>query len=153
MRTLENWLDEYSQSHQNKVNQAIHRVCVPLIFFSLLGMLWTVSLGTLNLALLVAVVLFPFYIRLGAKAVLIVSPQLIVSFLILYWWQHHQESSQIFFSCLGIFAGAWIGQFIGHKIEGKKPSFFKDLQFLLIGPLWVFKKKPPGNPRGFLSFH
>ena len=32
---------------------------------------------------------------------------------------------------------AWIGQFIGHKIEGAKPSFFEDLQFLLIGPAWV----------------
>jgi len=45
---------------------------------------------------------------------------------------------------LGIFALAWIGQFYGHKIEGKKPSFFKDLQFLLIGPAWlmhfVYKK-------------
>jgi uncharacterized membrane protein YGL010W len=36
-----------------------------------------------------------------------------------------------------IFTGAWIGQFVGHKIEGKKPSFFKDLQFLLIGPAWL----------------
>ena len=35
------------------------------------------------------------------------------------------------------FIVAWIGQFIGHKIEGKKPAFFKDLQFLLIGPVWL----------------
>jgi uncharacterized membrane protein YGL010W len=38
---------------------------------------------------------------------------------------------------LGVFVIAWIGQFIGHKIEGKKPSFFDDLRFLLIGPLFV----------------
>jgi uncharacterized membrane protein YGL010W len=38
---------------------------------------------------------------------------------------------------LTIFILAWVGQFIGHKIEGKKPSFFKDLQFLLVGPLWL----------------
>ena len=36
-----------------------------------------------------------------------------------------------------IFVIAWIGQFIGHKIEGKKPSFFEDIQFLLIGPAWL----------------
>ncbi len=45
---------------------------------------------------------------------------------------------------LAAFAGAWVGQFVGHKIEGKKPSFLKDVQFLLIGPAWllsfVFKK-------------
>ena len=39
--------------------------------------------------------------------------------------------------CLGVFIGAWIGQFIGHLVEGKRPAFFKDLQFLMIGPLWL----------------
>ena len=38
---------------------------------------------------------------------------------------------------MAIFVLAWIGQFIGHKIEGEKPSFFEDLQFLLIGPDWL----------------
>ena len=36
-----------------------------------------------------------------------------------------------------IFIFACIGQFIGHKIEGQKPSFFEDIQFLLIGPAWL----------------
>jgi uncharacterized membrane protein YGL010W len=47
-----------------------------------------------------------------------------------------QQMSLLFFS-LGLFSVAWIGQFYGHKVEGKKPSFFQDLQFLLIGPAWV----------------
>jgi uncharacterized membrane protein YGL010W len=38
---------------------------------------------------------------------------------------------------LGLFAAAWVGQFKGHQIEGKKPSFLKDLQFLLVGPAWL----------------
>lgn len=38
---------------------------------------------------------------------------------------------------LFIFVVAWIGQFVGHKIEGAKPSFFEDIQFLLIGPAWL----------------
>jgi len=46
--------------------------------------------------------------------------------------------------CLAIFVLSWIGQFIGHKIEGKKPLFLDDLKFLLIGPIWLlhflFKK-------------
>ena len=41
---------------------------------------------------------------------------------------------------IAIFVVAWIGQFYGHKLEGKKPSFIKDLQFLLIGPAWVIQK-------------
>jgi uncharacterized membrane protein YGL010W len=36
-----------------------------------------------------------------------------------------------------VFVVAWIGQFYGHKVEGKKPSFLKDIQFLLIGPAWL----------------
>lgn len=39
----------------------------------------------------------------------------------------------------GVFVIAWIGQFYGHNIEGQKPSFLKDLQFLLIGPAWVLE--------------
>ena len=38
---------------------------------------------------------------------------------------------------IGVFVASWIGQFIGHHIERRKPSFFDDLRFLLIGPLFV----------------
>ena len=38
---------------------------------------------------------------------------------------------------VAVFVLAWVGQFIGHAIEGKRPSFFKDVQFLLIGPIWL----------------
>ncbi len=50
------------------------------------------------------------------------------------------NTTNLFYTSLIIFAIAWIGQFYGHKVEGKKPSFIKDLQFLLIGPLWVIQK-------------
>jgi uncharacterized membrane protein YGL010W len=39
-----------------------------------------------------------------------------------------------------VFVLAWIGQFIGHKIEGARPSFFTDLAYLLIGPAWLVGK-------------
>lgn len=142
MKTLDTWLSEYSESHQNHSNQIIHKICVPLIFFSLMGMLWTVQVGPINLAILVAVLLLPFYIRLGSKALAIILPQLLCAFTLLYFWQSAQSAKAILLSCIFIFVVAWIGQFIGHKLEGKKPSFFKDLQFLLIGPLWIFKNHP-----------
>ena len=37
----------------------------------------------------------------------------------------------------GVFVLAWIGQFVGHMIEGRKPSFFEDVKFLLVGPAWL----------------
>jgi uncharacterized membrane protein YGL010W len=58
-------------------------------------------------------------------------------------WGNHQLAQSLgsiqnmVFASLGIFFVAWVGQFIGHKIEGKKPSFLEDLQFLLIGPAWL----------------
>ena len=47
-----------------------------------------------------------------------------------------------------VFFIAWVAQFVGHKIEGKKPSFFQDLQFLLVGPAWLlqFVYKKVGVP-------
>jgi uncharacterized membrane protein YGL010W len=48
---------------------------------------------------------------------------------------HFNSNSWIVY--LSIFVITWIFQFVGHKIEGKKPSFLKDLQFLLIGPIWL----------------
>jgi uncharacterized membrane protein YGL010W len=41
---------------------------------------------------------------------------------------------------IAVFVLAWIAQFVGHKIEGKKPSFFEDLQYLWVGPLFVLAK-------------
>jgi uncharacterized membrane protein YGL010W len=54
-----------------------------------------------------------------------------------YLFEAVNDTVPYIFVCIGIFVLAWIGQFIGHGIEGKKPSFLKDLQFLLVGPAWL----------------
>ncbi|QKQ69515.1 DUF962 domain-containing protein [Acinetobacter sp. 10FS3-1] len=127
MKTVSEWFAEYSESHQNKTNKLIHWVCVPTIYFSIIGILAHFS------ALLTAVLLalaFIFYARLDiVLAVAMAALTLVMAWLI---WILPMGSG--FFIALFVFA--WIGQFYGHKIEGKKPSFFKDLQFLLIGPIW-----------------
>lgn len=139
MKTINEWFDEYSGSHQNKTNKMIHWICVPTIYFSIVGILAHFS------ALLTAVLLalaFIFYARLNiVLAVAIAALTLIMAWLI---WV--LPVGYGFYIALFIFA--WIGQFYGHKIEGKKPSFFKDLQFLLIGPIWcldTFAGKVLGN--------
>lgn len=136
MKTLDQWLQQYALSHQNRTNQLIHKICVPLIFFSVFGMLWDWSLGGIRLAYLFAILGMIFYVRLGLKTSLVMLLQLGLSFAILTFWSAQAE--RVFLPNLVIFVMAWVGQFIGHKIEGKKPSFFEDLQFLLVGPLWVF---------------
>jgi uncharacterized membrane protein YGL010W len=49
----------------------------------------------------------------------------------------HLDGVPLWSICVFLFVVAWIGQFVGHAIEGKRPSFFKDVQFLMIGPLWL----------------
>jgi len=134
-------LAEYGESHQHPVNKSIHWVCVPLIVWSLLGMLWSIktpaylSMLHLNWAILVTMLAMVYYIlvsRILAMGVLIV---LLLLLMTIYWLE--QAGASIWQFSIAVFVLAWIGQFIGHSIEGKRPSFFKDVQFLLIGPLWL----------------
>lgn len=138
MKSLSAWFAEYNESHQNRTNQILHKICVPLIFFSVVGMLLQipVNLGPMKLGELVMAVALGWYMILGPRVFLVMLGQLAVSYLLVY------ALGQVinpFWPLVLIFVVAWVGQFVGHHIEGKKPSFFKDLQFLLIGPLWVVK--------------
>ena len=141
LRSYQQWMDEYEESHRHPLNQKIHKICVPLIMFSLLGLLRSLPVPAsfgfvphLNWASLVAGLCLMFYLWLNFKMFLGMLLQLLLmSFII-----HQLAATPYLLSIsVSIFSGAWIGQFIGHKVEGKKPSFFKDLIFLLIGPLWV----------------
>lgn len=128
MKPIDQWFDEYSVSHRNQTNKLLHWICVPLITFSVLGMLW--SLHPL-VAGVVVVLSLGFYLMLSwqlALAMLGLSGLALwaLSLMPLTFWPS-----------VGIFVLAWIGQFIGHHIEGKKPSFFQDIQFLMIGPVWL----------------
>ena len=149
MRTAKEYFDEYALSHQNKTNQTIHYICVPLIFFSIIGLLMSIPNVILenilnlsnplleNWAVVIGLIISIFYIRLGfwyAMEMLFVILVCIVE----NFWLSNQVN--LLYTSIIIFVVAWIGQFYGHKIEGAKPSFLKDLEFLLIGPLWVIQK-------------
>ena len=127
-------LNEYGVSHQNPTNQKIHKVCVPLIMWSVLGLLNTIP-GPINIAFVFIFFSIAYYLHFkNLSVILIILAQLIPMMLGIYLLRDYG-----FKLWLSIFIAAWIGQFIGHKIEGKKPSFFQDIFFLLIGPLWIFK--------------
>ena len=127
MKTITEWFDEYSESHQNKTNKAIHWACVPAILFAIIGIL--AHFSALLTALLLVLTLV-FYARLDI--VLAVAMTALIA--VMAWIIYLLPVGVGFY--IGVFILAWIGQFYGHKVEGKKPSFFKDLQFLLIGPIW-----------------
>ena len=149
MKTAQQWFDEYAVSHQNETNQFIHYICVPAIFFSVIGLFMSIPTTFLenvlglynplleNWAVVVGLFISIFYFRLGFWYFIKMILLILVSIIGNYWLSSFGNLAMISFA---IFVVAWIGQFYGHKVEGMKPSFIKDLQFLLIGPLWVIEK-------------
>ncbi len=136
MKSIQQWLDEYAVSHQNATNKLIHWICVPSIFFSIVCLLNEISIFEgLSLAHIVLIAAMIFYIRISWK----IAIGLFLFYLACLGGaiQLQNLETSLWKIALGIFITAWIGQFIGHKIEGKKPSFFDDVQFLLIGPAWL----------------
>ncbi|NJB35680.1 DUF962 domain-containing protein [Croceivirga sp. JEA036] len=149
MRTIDALLSEYAESHQTKLNISIHYICVPLIFFSLIGLLACIPLPD-TLTSVLPTFLKPFshvgalLIVFGLLYYLRLSIVLFVGMLLfsigVLWGIYaiaQLKFAPLWALMLGIFVIAWIGQFIGHNHEGKKPSFLKDLQFLMIGPAWT----------------
>ena len=149
MKTAQEYFDEYAQSHQNETNQLIHYICVPLIFLSVIGLLMSIPTTFLedniklynplveNWAFVIGILLSIFYARLGFWYLVNMLLFIMLSIIINYWIGNHVN---LLIASIIIFVAAWIGQFYGHKIEGAKPSFLKDIEFLLIGPLWVIEK-------------
>jgi uncharacterized membrane protein YGL010W len=154
MKTLDQWFEEYAVSHQNPKNKAIHYICVPAIFFSIVGLLMSIPSGFLNStfrlnqpiienwAVVILIFVLIFYIRLSVSMAIKIA---VFSILCLILNFYIGQFVPLWAFSIAVFALAWIGQFYGHNIEGKKPSFLKDIQFLLIGPAWVvhnlFSKK------------
>lgn len=139
MKTASEWFAEYGESHQHPTNKLIHWVCVPTILFCVLGLLWAIPVPTIipyfNVATLVTALALVFYFRLSPALGL---GMLVITVLMLGFIQFLvSRGVNIALVCLVLFVAAWIGQFYGHNVEGKKPSFFKDVQFLLIGPIWL----------------
>lgn len=144
MRTLEQWFDEYAFSHQNPTNKALHYICVPAIFFSIIGLLMCVQTPFLdlnlpfieNLSIPILIFFLGFYFRISIPMALKMTCFSIICLILNYYISNYIS---LFIFSISLFVVAWIGQFYGHKIEGKKPSFIEDLQFLMIGPAWVIE--------------
>lgn len=144
MSRLDALLDEYGESHRNPVNKAVHWVCVPIIVWTVVALLWSLPfpgdlrLGPvpLNWATFTLVLAQLYYFRLSLRLGLGLLAYNVIMILLALWVED-ASPWPLWQVALCLFVLAWIGQFLGHRVEGKKPSFFKDLQFLLIGPAWL----------------
>lgn len=142
MKSIQQWLSEYGESHQNATNKTIHWICVPAIFFSVVGLLYSIKLPfalagiPVNVAMIVMTLVVIYYFSLSRTLWI---GMLLFGLLCLAICYYIERSglAPLWLVCVIVFVLAWIGQFYGHKVEGKKPSFLKDLQFLMIGPAWL----------------
>jgi uncharacterized membrane protein YGL010W len=145
-KALNNLLEEYGESHQNSTNKLIHWICVPLIFYSIVALVYSIPNEILipifgdsiwaNWATITLVIVLIYYAKLSIP---IAIGMLLFSAVCMFVCQYLSSTVDVslWIIALVIFVAAWVGQFYGHKVEGKKPSFLKDLQFLLIGPAWL----------------
>ena len=143
-KTADEWFAEYGESHQHRTNELIHWICVPVIFCSVLGFVWTIPVPIAwvetvpwfnwSLVAIVGASLFYVWLSPALSAGLLFFMSLcytaLVGLELFTPWPVWQISSVAF-------AAAWTGQFIGHLIERRQPSFVKDVVFLLIGPAWL----------------
>ena len=132
-RKVDQLLANYGESHRNPTNELIHYVAIPLIILSLLGMLYAlhpwVAYGFIALSMV-------YYVHLASPVFMVaMAVQSAIAMALVF-----AMGSLVLPISVGIFVAAWIAQFVGHKIDGKKPSFFEDLQYLLVGPLFVLSK-------------
>jgi uncharacterized membrane protein YGL010W len=129
MRKVDELFERYGESHRHPTNEAIHWICVPLITWSVLAALWAASPAVAYAGIALAVAFYAW-----------LSPQIAIGMLALFALMVYPLTllgSSTLAVAVGVFVIAWIGQFVGHAIEGRKPSFFEDVKFLLVGPAWL----------------
>jgi uncharacterized membrane protein YGL010W len=131
-RRVDQLLAHYEESHRNPRNERIHFVAIPLIMLSLIGLLFWIHPWVAYLFILASMV---YYVRLSAVFLVTMAVLSAIGLALV-----HAMGDKVLPISAAIFVGAWIAQFVGHKIEGKKPSFFEDLQYLWVGPLFVLSK-------------
>ena len=144
-RPIDRWFASYSGDHRNATNQLIHVVCVPAIVWSIIALLWCIPApGTLfRPGFWAAAAMFAstlFYYRHSRSLGLGMLAMFVLMALLSFAVFNAFGRTTLLWSAVAVFVVAWVGQFLGHKIEGRKPSFLTDLTYLLIGPAWVLAK-------------
>jgi uncharacterized membrane protein YGL010W len=142
-RRIDVLLAEYGESHQNPTNKTIHWIAVPVIAWSVIAILWVLPTPGffpantyVNWATIVCGLAVVYYLTLSIPLAIGMAAFSVIAIAIIREVETH-VAINLEWIAGALFVFAWVFQFAGHEVEGKKPSFFKDLQFLLIGPAWL----------------
>jgi len=143
VKTTDQWLAEYAHNHRDDTNRLIHWVCVPVIVVSIVGLMWSLPVPetfraaspALNWGTVFLMAAVVYYFILSISLAIGSLPFVIGVVAAVAWLD--RLAVPLWLISAALFAAGWIGQFIGHWHEGSRPAFFRDLQFLMIGPLWL----------------
>ena len=130
-RRVDQLLAHYGESHQHPVNERIHFVAIPLIMLTLIGLMFEIHPAVAYVFLTASMF---YYLRLSLVFSMVMAVWTLIMLVLVNAMGEHR-----LVICVLVFMGAWVLQFIGHKLEGKKPSFFEDVQYLWVGPLFVLR--------------
>ncbi len=130
-RRIDQLLAQYSLSHQHPMNERIHFLAVPLIMLTLIGLMFEIHPAVAYVFLAASMV---YYLRLSLVFSAVMTVWTALMLMVVFAMGEHR-----LLICVSVFVGAWVLQFIGHKVEGQKPSFFEDVQYLWVGPLFVLR--------------
>ncbi len=144
-RDVDRWLGNYSEDHRNPTNIVVHWICVPLILWTAVALLWVVPVPAVigRPGLWAGVAMFfalSFYLRLSRPLGFAMLIAFVALGLITEGLYRAIGPTNLMWLAIAVFVLAWVAQFVGHKIEGKKPSFLTDVAYLLIGPAWLVAK-------------
>jgi uncharacterized membrane protein YGL010W len=144
-RPVDRLLGNYSEDHRNETNQVIHWICVPFIVWTVIAALWTIPVpGTLFKpglwAGIAGVAAVAYYFRLSRPLGIAMLVAFAAMMLVTHLLFVRIGALNLLWTAIAVFVIAWIAQFIGHKFEGRRPSFLTDLVYLLVGPLWLMSK-------------
>ncbi len=147
IRPIDVVINQYDIFHQKPVNRIFNYICIPVIMFSVLGFIWSLPFpqlkflgvynGYLNWASFVIAFSIYYYMRLSPIMSYIL---LLFVFAITFGITQLQAVDKGYLLpqvCIFLFVTANVIQFVGYRIEGKKPTFSDEFKFILTAPLWL----------------
>ena len=143
MRLADEWLGEYGRHHNDRANRVIHWLSIPFVVTSLVGLLWSLPVPdtfseatpVLNWGTIFLMAAVVYYFIISISLAFGVLPFVLLVILGVTWLE--QFSFPLWLTSAAIFIVALAAQRIGHEIEGNRPSFIVDLQYLMMGPVWL----------------
>lgn len=131
IRPIHRLIGQYAESHRNPTNVLIHWICVPIIVWCSIALVFAIHPWLAYAGCLAAL---GWYLRLSVPMALVMA-----AFAAASLGSMAVVPKPLWVAAV-LFVVTWIAQFYGHHVEGKKPSFLEDLSFLLVGPLFLLAK-------------